>query len=344
MFCGPATLPGDSPGLLKKWIMRELNSFSDRSQADRLSAYLATQSIPASVDEEDDQWVVWITNDDDRPAAEEILNVFRSDPDHSRYDKAASQAKKKARKAATKERRIRRRQIDMTKRWSGQWWYSRPATTILIAISAIVAVVCTDFNSGESGFLGFPMTCNRPNWWFQNALYIAGFDAKGVLPGFFPQGMLMTLSDGDVWRLVTPIFLHFGVLHLLFNMMWMWQLGAAVEFSRGTRRYLLLVLLIAVISNVVQFWWTGLPWFGGMSGVVFGLIGYAWMKGRTQPHEGLALRQETLIYAMLWMFLCIGGAIGPIANAAHVGGFVVGLFFGARPVIWKALLRRIGLR
>ena len=75
-----------------------------------------------------------------------------------------------------------------------------------------------------------------------------------------------------------------------------------------------------------------------MSGVDFGLIGYVWMKGKTQPRYGLALPQEQVVMSMLWMLLCIGGAFGPIANAAHVGGFLAGMVIGARTAIWKKIV------
>jgi GlpG protein len=74
-----------------------------------------------------------------------------------------------------------------------------------------------------------------------------------------------------------------------------------------------------------------------MSGVVFGLIGYVWMKGRTQPQLGLGLLPDQVVWAILWMLLCIGGAFGPIANAAHVSGLIVGMLIGARQAIWKRL-------
>jgi GlpG protein len=139
-----------------------------------------------------------------------------------------------------------------------------------------------------------------------------------------------------LWRLVTPVFLHFGVLHILFNMMWLRNLGGAIEFVRGTRRFLLLFLLLAVISNVAQLLWSG-PRFGGMSGVVFGLIGYVWMKGRTQPHLGLGLTSDQIVYSVLWLVLCMGGAMGNIANAAHLAGFIAGILVGSR----HALIRKL---
>ena len=154
------------------------------------------------------------------------------------------------------------------------------------------------------------------------------------------------LKSGQVWRFITPIFLHFSVLHILFNMMWLRNLGRGIEFARGTRRFLLLILVLAIVSNVGQYWWVMTFYkcpphvparFGGMSGVVFGLIGYLWMKGRTQPRQGLGIANDQLVMAVLWMLLCIGGAFGPIANAAHVTGFAAGILAGARHSLWARL-------
>lgn len=155
--------------------------------------------------------------------------------------------------------------------------------------------------------------------------------------GFLHKSPAEVLKTWQIWRYVTPIFIHFNLLHILFNMSWLRTLGNAIEFVRGTRRFLALVLFIAVVSNVAQLIWSG-PAFGGMSGVDFGLIGYVWMKGKTQPKYGLALPQEQVVMSMLWMLLCIGGAFGPIANAAHVGGFLAGMVIGARTAIWKKIV------
>ncbi len=119
-------------------------------------------------------------------------------------------------------------------------------------------------------------------------------------------------------------------------MMWMKNLGEAVEFTRGTGRFVLVCIVIAVISNLAQLLWGG-PRFGGMSGVVFGLIGYVWMKGKTQPEQGIGMTQRSITFAILWLVLCMANVFGPIANAAHLIGFLTGIVIGARKAIWKKL-------
>ncbi len=322
--------------------MRELSSFSTKAHAERLAGHLATQSILTRLEEEDGQWVLWIVNDDDRPAAEAALEEFRANPDDDRYVEAAGKARELARRTQQKRKQIKRREIDLTKRWSGSWWHAYPATYILIGISVAVAILCTDFRKRETGGWGMPALCNAHESALLQALYVTSLERFTGPDGHsyvaYPRHVHTDVLKGQVWRPVAPIFLHFTVLHLLFNMMWLRSLGSSIEFVRGTRRFLVLVFVIAVLSNVAQFYWLG-PRFGGMSGVVFGLIGYIWLKGKFQPHLGLGLPHQTLVYAFLWMFLCMTGSFGPIANAAHLGGLAVGVVIGARQEIWKRLRR-----
>jgi rhomboid protease GlpG len=324
--------------------MRELTALSTEASARRLAAALQVASIPATVDFESDQWVVWIENDDDRERADEIVAAFQADPDADEFSKALLQAEQKQKSAAKVHAAAQRRQMDLKKRWSGSWWHCYPATQIMTVLCVVVVLFTTDWGAHNSGFMGLPMTCDRDDSALLDALYfqapVIGRDPSGAIgKGWEPIGLAELIKRGQVWRFVTPAFIHFGVVHILFNLMWLRLLGMAVEFIRGTRRFLVLCVVIAVVSHTAQFLWSG-PAFGGMSGVVYGLIGYVWMKGRTQPQLGLGLTPNQIVYAVLWLFLCMGGAFGAVANAAHLGGFVVGILIGGRQAIWKRISDR----
>lgn len=138
------------------------------------------------------------------------------------------------------------------------------------------------------------------------------------------------LERGEYWRILTPIFLHFGLFHILFNALWVWEFGRRIELGLGSARLLVLVLLIGVISNTAQYLWTGPSLFGGLSGVLYGLMGFLWIYHRLRPHPLFALQPGIVGFMLLWVVLGMTGAIdffmdGSIANAAHVGGLVAGM-------------------
>ena len=97
------------------------------------------------------------------------------------------------------------------------------------------------------------------------------------------SGLLPEVLHGQAWRLLTPIFIHFGFIHLLFNLLWLKDLGAMIERLGSPRLFLSLVVVIGIVSNVGQYLIYG-PFFGGMSGVVYGLLGFVWMKSKFDPH------------------------------------------------------------
>ena len=138
---------------------------------------------------------------------------------------------------------------------------------------------------------------------------------------------LPEVMSGQVWRLITPIFLHFAWYHLAFDALWMWQLGSVIERRLGPWDLAVLVLVVGIGSNLAQFLSTG-PLFGGLSGVVYGLLAYFWVQGRFNPRFGLVLN-ESVIYLMLgWFVLCWLQVIPNVANWAHTGGLVLGLAAG----------------
>jgi membrane associated rhomboid family serine protease len=127
--------------------------------------------------------------------------------------------------------------------------------------------------------------------------------------------------------LITPIFIHFGLLHILFNSLWLWELGGAIERTSQAWKLGVLVLVIGLLSNLAQYFYAG-PYFGGMSGVVYGLLGYVWAQGRFNPAARLVLNQSVMAMMMIWFVLCWTGWLGPVANMAHSAGLLAGLLWG----------------
>ena len=142
-----------------------------------------------------------------------------------------------------------------------------------------------------------------------------------------------SLEAGQWWRLATPMLIHFGILHLAMNSLWYWELGRRIEARQGGFALLGLTLLFGVLSNLAQFRFGGPALFGGLSGVLYGLLGYCWIFQLLAPTPAYVLPRGVLGMMLIWLVVCLSGVIdtlgfGSIANAAHVGGLVAGCAAG----------------
>lgn len=140
----------------------------------------------------------------------------------------------------------------------------------------------------------------------------------------------IALENAQYWRLITPAFLHFSVIHICFNLLWMWDIGRKVEQGVGSLLYFLGVLLIAVTANCLQYFIGQSAYFGGMSGVVYAVIGFAWLLPKLNPSYHTLISQPLM--AVLMVFFALGYTdffsmigFGDIANTAHLSGLVLGL-------------------
>ena len=186
-----------------------------------------------------------------------------------------------------------------------------PATAALIALGIVGFLII---------YLGAPVS-------WVSALTFTPFTLVGGQPVFGEQ-------DGELWRLVTPVFLHFGWLHITFNALWCWELGRRVEFALGSLNLIGLFLVIAALSNVAQYASTGPALFGGLSGVVYGWLGFAWVAGQINARwRPLAPPTPIMLFMVGWLLVCIVGIVDvlgfAVANAAHVGGLLSGGVLGA---------------
>lgn len=142
---------------------------------------------------------------------------------------------------------------------------------------------------------------------------------------------LQTLAAGEVWRMLTPVFIHMGAMHLIFNSLWFWYLGMRIERHHGSGLLLALFLVSGVGSNLAQYLVSG-PNFGGMSGVIYGYFGYLGWQTLRHPRSPVAIAPALLVFALVWLVLGYTGlqvmpGQGEIANTAHSGGLVLGILF-----------------
>lgn len=154
-------------------------------------------------------------------------------------------------------------------------------------------------------------------------------------PGYLLYNLFYNgLEQGEYLRLITPIFLHFGLMHLAFNIIWLAMLGSIIELQRGSVHLLVLVLVCGAASNIVQYEWSGSMYFGGMSGVIYALLGYLWIGHKLRPSSYSPLPNGIMLFMVGWLLFCMTGvlevAVGiAVANAAHLSGLISGLVMGA---------------
>jgi membrane associated rhomboid family serine protease len=172
-----------------------------------------------------------------------------------------------------------------------------------------------------------------------------GINTDNTLAG---NGLLGT--DGQWWRLITPVVVHFGIAHITFNLLWVYQLGPPIERLIGRVGFLAAYVATAVAGNVCSdavYWHRANFMSGGASGAVYGLGGVligAWALAkwlaRSQPgppRPGSIQFNDQVIRSIAILFgvyLVIGQAILPVDSAAHFGGGLLGLIIGAG-IAWR---------
>lgn len=128
----------------------------------------------------------------------------------------------------------------------------------------------------------------------------------------------------ELWRWISHALIHFSVAHIAFNLLWWWQLGGDIEKRLGTGKLLQIFVLSSAVSGAGQYWVEGAN-FGGLSGVVYALMGYTWLLGILLPEKGVDLPKPIVIFMLVWLVLGFVQPYMAIANTAHLVGLLSGL-------------------
>jgi GlpG protein len=285
--------------------MRLIGHLKNEASAKTFSGYLASVDIRNLMEADPEGWAVWIHSEDQIESGQQALAAYLQNPADKKYQMASVAAEGIERQRRRDEAKAAKRIHDRDRIWTRS--KLAPLTLSLIGVSVVVTLM-----------IGMEPTFHDIHWL-----------AMDDLGSGFPE-----VRAGQVWRLITPIFLHFGPLHLIFNMLWLRDLGSMIELRQGMLKLALLVVVVGVLSNIGQYLYDG-PFFGGMSGVLYGLFGYIWLRGQCDPAAGLGLSSSTVWMMMIWFFLCLSNLMGHVANGTHFIGLVVGALWGAAPMAGK---------
>jgi GlpG protein len=179
---------------------------------------------------------------------------------------------------------------------------------------------------------------------------LAGFFSQlTFLQFYFDQNSVQfstlteTMQAHQYWRLLTPMFIHFSWMHIVFNLLWVWEIGRRIESQNGTSVLLLVTLVSSLVANMLQYALSGPGFFGGMSGVVFGYLGHCLVWDKLVPRQLMGVRDGVYVFMLVFLVVGFSGMIdllgmGTLANGAHLGGLLGGMLTGTV----AGLLQRYG--
>ena len=296
--------------------MRIIGYLKGETAARLFVDYLYVKGVECKPERESgEQFAIWVHAEDQLEYSGRLFEEFNANPRDPKYalegEKAAALRQAASKEEARYQKRVKGRAETLNTLNRGGM--GKLTLSLIVLCSGIFIL----------------MSLNDLLWVnFFRWLSISNFRAGGGSVG------LPEVFHGQIWRLVTPILMHGSFLHILFNLWWLKDLGGILEWRLGWKPVLFLILVIAIGSNLAQYYTSG-PRFLGISGVVFGLLGFIWMKGKYDPDFGLQLPQVVVFMMLLWLVLGYTGvldrSVGKIANTAHSAGLVMGMLCAFLP-------------
>ena len=295
--------------------MRQIGTIPRLEQAQLFADYLAALDIDAITEQQDSQWAIWVRDEDAREKAKEHLQSYLSDPDSPEFEKIAAPIQAaRIRKQEELLRRADEAINNQAVRTENPSRVGLPAPRNMTfrqvarqaPLTVTIMLLCTltwissnmgqDLRSSSMESLSFchPIRVQQPEWQVE-------------------EDGTQDIRRGELWRLVTPAFLHFGIAHLGLNVFFLFQLGWLFETKISTERMGLVVLASAIIGNVGQYVCDGWPIFGGLSGAVSGLVGYLSVRMIMAPEED-GPRITPIAVLLILLSIGLAGSIDQLAN------------------------------
>jgi len=285
--------------------MRLLTTVTTRPEAQTLGDALYADGVATTVKEtRNGHFAVWVHDEERMDQAKAFLGAF--DPNGSQFAEMAKQARAKKKQEAKADEKIRVRTEKIRSQIEAKQNMRIGTVTAGLMVICVIFFIITGM--GEKSEVVRLFT------------FVPWVAVKG---GYVPADV-SAIWTGQPWRLFTPMFLHFGWLHIFFNMWWLKDLGTAIERVFSARYLLVFVLVVAALSHVLEYVMSGPRTFGGMSGVVYGLFAFIWIRGRLDPSFPYRIPQQLVTFMLIWLGLGFTGWVGPIANWVHSGGLLVG--------------------
>jgi rhomboid protease GluP len=141
----------------------------------------------------------------------------------------------------------------------------------------------------------------------------------------------LTIGDGQWWRLLTACFVHFGIIHIAFNMYVLYQIGPFVQITFGRARYLIIYFIAGLSGSIVSLWIHPNSVGAGASGAIFGLYGavFGFLLRERRTLNPAAMKSIGRSAGIFIVYNLVFGAMNRTTDvSAHLGGLVAGFIAG----------------
>lgn len=281
--------------------MRMLHLFDDARAAETLSDALYADGVETSVREtREERFALWVHDETQMDAAKAMLARFQASPADPLFEERQRAARARRKVEETKEKKSRHRVEKMRDQ------LERADATPFVTFGIMAFSVGLYFLTEARPEIGLAM---------------------------LPHGSGFTITEAIVdglttkpWTFVSPVFVHAGLLHLIFNVLWIRDLGGVFERAHTSLRMFGATLLFGVGGVITELYWSQAPAVG-LSGVVYGLLGYLYFRGKYDPSFPYQIPRTTMLWMMAWFVLCFVPGFR-IANGAHTAGLVLGSLWG----------------
>jgi GlpG protein len=308
--------------------MRLVGVLPNPELASTFGEYLQSLGIAARVDEAHQQpslWEIWVRDEDQVARSKNELERFVANPRATEFVAAAGTIGKAELAPKPQITRVRFN----TAEDSGH----HPIVTLGLILMCLAVAFAIPFDTKDD-YERFHQHGLRNQLLYEPTGHVAPFTA---------------IREGEVWRLFTPSLMHGFLMHLIMNMTMLFAYGTVIEKRDGSVIMLLLCLFISAFSNTAQYC-VGVYWdrsfpsmFLGMSGVVFGLFGYAWIRtyyARPNDAWDQLVTTQQVYFMLIYGLVCVTGLFGPIANAAHFGGMFAGMLWAWLGAMYQKIAAR----
>ena len=262
-----------------------LIAFKQERHAYLLSNHLSQEGISAAVVAKDNDYLVVVNKEEQIEAATHLCRAYLKDPTNRRYQEQAW---------LSDDMPVSSKPVSWDLSPVRIWATSAPLTALVIVIAVMV-------------YLG---------------MYVGFWPVIGR--NLMMQPLPILLESMEFWRLLGPSVIHFSLMHIVFNLLWWGVFGGQIERKMGVSTLLLVFVFASVITSIGQTFISGTN-FGGLSGVVYAVVGFVWWMQWLAPDRGLMIPPYIVGFMLVWLLIGYADVLWfSTANTALTLGLITG--------------------